>query len=126
MRELTDDELEAIGRFAAAHGRKWKYVLASTYWCNARPWRGPNSEPNDGGILHGLRNDPNWGHEGLEKFKLRIGPQYTAGKSNSHAKMIAALAKAFDRAATKCSTADMAARFIEGEMEAAGYKIVRV
>ena len=69
-RELFDDELAAIKRFAAAHGRFWKRELQMVYWYNARPWGGPESEPGDGGILHGLRNDPNWGYIGLRDFKL--------------------------------------------------------
>jgi|GEM_PF-5820220 len=67
-RALFDDEAAAIARFAKAHGRKWKSVLAQTYWCNARPWG--CGEPSDGAILHGLRNDPNWNHVGLQAYKL--------------------------------------------------------
>lgn len=69
-RDLFPDEAEAVARFAKAHGRQWKRELASVYWYNARPWRGPGSEPNDGGILHGLRNDPRWGHDGLDLYRL--------------------------------------------------------
>ncbi len=61
-RELQPDELAALARFAAAHGRGWKSVLTDTYWYNARLWQGPGSEPNDGSILHTIRNDlgPDW------------------------------------------------------------------
>jgi hypothetical protein len=69
-RKLFPDEEAAIMRFAAAHGRCWKNHLASIYWYNARLWQGPGSEPNDGGILHGLRNDPNWNTVGLRNYKL--------------------------------------------------------
>lgn len=67
-RELSANEAAAVARFAKAHGRKWKSALAQVYWYNARPWSG--GEPNDGYVLHGLRNDPNWNHEGLQAYKL--------------------------------------------------------
>lgn len=70
IRDLDDEELSAIQRFARQHGRQWKDRLASVYWYNARVWRGPGSEPHDGAVLHGLRNDPRWNHAGLAKFRL--------------------------------------------------------
>ena len=69
-RNLTPDELGALQRFAKAEGRSWKHKLSAIYWYNARPWRGPGSLENDGYILHGLRNDPRWGHHGLDLAKL--------------------------------------------------------
>jgi hypothetical protein len=67
-RDLTAEELAALQRFALAQGRTWKRVLTDIYWYNARLWVGPSSKPNDGSILHGLRNDlgPAW----LATFKL--------------------------------------------------------
>jgi len=67
-RQLTSDEVNALRRFAANQGRRWKAILAETYWCNARVWSA--GEPNDGHILHALRNDPNWSHDGLKRVKL--------------------------------------------------------
>lgn len=69
-RNLTSEELAALQRFATAEGRSWKHELAAVYWYNARPWTGRGSEPNDGGILHALRNDPRWGHHGLDLVEL--------------------------------------------------------
>lgn len=69
-RDLFPDEAEAIARFAKAEGRSWKHKLAAVYWYNARMWRGPGSQEGDGALLHGLRNDPRWGHHGLDLYKL--------------------------------------------------------
>ncbi|QIG74600.1 hypothetical protein EVC11_018 [Rhizobium phage RHph_I20] len=68
-RDLTQEELEALQAFAAEYGRQWKGVLSNVYWYNARVWRG--GKPNDGYILHGLRNSlgPSW----LDGFKLPKG-----------------------------------------------------
>lgn len=74
-RALFPDEAAAIARFAKAHGRRWKHELAAVYWYNARPWRGPGSEPSDGAILHGLRNCPNWAHEGLRRYRSGVANQ---------------------------------------------------
>ena len=65
---LTDDELEAVQAFAAANGRAWKETLAFTYWYNARIWHNRAGEPDQGHLLHGLRNrlGPRW----LKTFKL--------------------------------------------------------
>lgn len=69
-RRLSEEELEAVKAFAAAHGRRWKSVLTNTYWYYARVWRDRTGSQHHGSLLHALRNDPNWGHEGLHKFKL--------------------------------------------------------
>lgn len=63
IRELNPAELEAIKAFAAKHGRGWKDKLASVYWYSARVWDGR-------ACLHALRNDPAWGHDGLNAFRL--------------------------------------------------------
>ena len=70
IRELDDDELAALKRFAACYGRNWKNQLASVYWYNSRLWRGTGYQENDGAILHGLRNDPKWSHAGLNDIKI--------------------------------------------------------
>lgn len=62
-REPDAEELDALQRFANAHGRLWKQELSNVYWYNARLWR-DYGRPNDevGAILHGIRNDfgPTW------------------------------------------------------------------
>ena len=63
IRELTAEESAALQAFAAKHGRSWKDKLASVYWYNARVWNGH-------ACLHGLRNDPAWGHDGLQAYRL--------------------------------------------------------
>lgn len=65
-RKPTPEQIAALQRFAAAHGRKWKEVLSMTYWYNARIWR--DGQPDDGMYLHQVRNHlgPTW----LDKFKL--------------------------------------------------------
>lgn len=69
-RELTAQELAALRAFAAEYGRKWKSVLAETYWYNARLFyaRGNYTDSIPGSLLHGLRNShgPSW----LQSFKL--------------------------------------------------------
>jgi hypothetical protein len=67
-RKLFPNEEAAIARFAADHGRTWKATLTNVYWYNARVWRG--GQEGDGAVLHGLRNDPNWNHVGLDKYRL--------------------------------------------------------
>ena len=76
FRTLTIDELAALQRFAKAHGRRWKMRLATEYWYNARILRGPGPSEyaDDGYVLHGLRNCPNWGHDGLAAFRLARQP----------------------------------------------------
>lgn len=69
-RDLTVEETAAIEDFAQHYGRKWKSVLTDTYWYNARLWTGPAGDKNVGSVLHALRNDPRWGHEGLAAYKL--------------------------------------------------------
>ncbi len=56
----TPEELDALQRYAAKHGRRWKSVLRDAWMGNA-PW-------DDGGILRTIRNvrGPTW----LDKFKL--------------------------------------------------------
>lgn len=68
LMKLSVTEIGALERFAQAHGRTWKSVLRDTYWPNARIWKG--GVEGDGYILHGLRNQPNWGLAGLAAFKL--------------------------------------------------------
>jgi hypothetical protein len=63
IRKLTIDEAAALQAFAAKHGKSWKDKLASVYWYNARIWNGQH-------CLHALRNDPAWGFEGLQAFRL--------------------------------------------------------
>jgi hypothetical protein len=63
IRDLTTAETSALHAFAAKFGRSWKDKLASVYWYNARIW-------NDQPCLHALRNDPSWGHEGLQAYRL--------------------------------------------------------
>ena len=65
-RELEANELTALKVFAAENGKKWKGVLACTYWYNARVYRA--SDGKEYPELHRLRNDlgPSW----LAKFKL--------------------------------------------------------
>lgn len=72
IRALSADEQAALERFALANGRTWKSILKGIYWYNARPWRGPGSEPSDGGILHALRNDPNWSFHGLDACRINL------------------------------------------------------
>ena len=63
IRELTENESAALQAFAAKHDRSWIEKLACVYWYNARIWNGMN-------VLHALRNDPSWGHEGLQAYRL--------------------------------------------------------
>lgn len=57
---LTQDQLDALRRFAVANGRYWKYQLRIVW---IREPQGP-----DGALLRQVRNDfgPAW----LKKFKL--------------------------------------------------------
>jgi hypothetical protein len=67
-RDLTAEELAALRAFATDYGRKWKSVLATEYWPNARLWRDAKGNNYQGSLLHGLRNDlgPYW----LANFKF--------------------------------------------------------
>lgn len=58
--ELTSEDRGALERFAKAHGMRWRATLTDVYWYNARIWR--DGEPNDGNILHAIRNNfgPTW------------------------------------------------------------------
>ena len=69
-RELSTEEYAALVRFAAAHGRTWKRQLTDVYWYNARPWR-EHANDISGYILHGLRNDPRFGHDGVRAFRFK-------------------------------------------------------
>jgi hypothetical protein len=57
IRDLTDEEFDALANYAAKHGRTWKMKLREA-WMNA-------SEP---GTLQYLRNT--WGPAGLAAFKV--------------------------------------------------------
>lgn len=67
IRALQPHEREALQSYAAEHGRKWKEALRLD-WYNAR------AIGDRGAILHGLRNDPRWGHEGLDAYMLPYRP----------------------------------------------------
>ena len=67
IRTLTDAEHAALAAFAREHGRRWKSQLTDVYWYNARP-AGISSEIDS--TLHALRNDPRWGHRGLDAYRL--------------------------------------------------------
>lgn len=60
LRPLTADELAALQRYAARHGRRWKSVLNDA-------WQGLPPH-DDSGILRTLRNShgPTW----LHRFRL--------------------------------------------------------
>jgi hypothetical protein len=68
IRNVTPEELASLKAFANHYGRSWKRKLAEVYWYNARIFR------DDAGVqhhsLHGLRNDPRWGFEGLDAFQF--------------------------------------------------------
>ncbi|MDR3474507.1 MAG: hypothetical protein P4M09_22890 [Devosia sp.] len=64
-RALMTHEKAALLDYAKEHGRFWKTAL-QTDWYHAR------ARGDRGAILHGLRNDPNFGHEGLEAFTLTL------------------------------------------------------
>jgi len=66
IRDLAADELDAIKSYALENGRLWKADLAAD-WYNAR------AIGERGAILHALRNDPRWGHEGLRAFIMPAG-----------------------------------------------------
>lgn len=68
MRALEADEIAALASYAAEYGRKWKSALELD-WYNARLSYCADI-PNRGSILHGLRNDPNFGPSGLAAYKL--------------------------------------------------------
>jgi hypothetical protein len=62
LRTLTTEEITALRAYADLHGRTWKQQLRDA-WMDA-------SEP---GILQMLRNDPDFGPSGLNKFKFEVG-----------------------------------------------------
>lgn len=64
MDELPDDHREAVLAFAAKHGRRWKETLA-LYWGDGRDTLEPN-----GWALRSIRNNPNWGHEWLQRVEI--------------------------------------------------------
>lgn len=66
------DELAALRSYADERGRKWKDDLRID-WYNARLSH-CEAMPNRGSILHGLRNDPNFGPSGLDKFRFPPAP----------------------------------------------------
>lgn len=70
IRELGPYEIAALVSFARDRGRFWKAELADTYWYNARIWRDASGSGAKGEALHALRNDPRWGHKGLDAFRL--------------------------------------------------------
>lgn len=70
IRELAPYELDALVSFAAKNGRRWKSELTDVYWYNARIWRDASGSGAKGEALDALRNDPRWGHRGLEAFRL--------------------------------------------------------
>lgn len=62
----THEELAALRSYAKEYGRFWKLAL-DLDWYNARlSWC--SDMPNRGSILHGLRNNPGFGPEGLRRF----------------------------------------------------------
>ena len=67
-RTLTPDEIGALRSYADERGRKWKDALRLD-WYNARLSH-CDAMPNRGSILHGLRNDPDFGPSGLDKFRF--------------------------------------------------------
>jgi hypothetical protein len=61
--DMPAAELEALQSYAKEHGRRWKSELGLD-WYHAR------AIGERGTILHGLRNSPRFGSEGLERFRL--------------------------------------------------------
>lgn len=70
IRKLTAEEIGALQRFAAKHGHYWKTALVTRYWCGGRIWISDPGHIDDGPILQRLRHDPEFGHQGLDKFRL--------------------------------------------------------
>jgi hypothetical protein len=62
IRDLTADEYAALCDYAHENGRTWRNKLELD-WYNAR------AIGDRGAILHGLRNDPRWNHQGLYGFR---------------------------------------------------------
>ena len=58
----TEKQLEAVHKFAARHGRKWKERLAGAWWV------GSDVREPDGALLRQVRNEcgPLW----LKQYKL--------------------------------------------------------
>lgn len=65
-RQLTDEELDEIKRFAKVEGRKWKESLVTRSWWRGIPCRDKNGDEYQ--HLYGLRNThgPSW----LTNFRL--------------------------------------------------------
>ena len=61
-------DLAALESYAYEHGRDWKEDLRDD-WMKARTERA-RSWPARGNILHALRNSPDFGPTGLDKFRL--------------------------------------------------------
>jgi hypothetical protein len=59
MSNLTQEEIAALEQYAAEHGRTWKAQLRDD-WMNARTV----------GTIHALRNSPDFGPDGLRRFRL--------------------------------------------------------
>ena len=68
--KLDHDDFMALRSYAEEFGRNWKESLVLD-WYNART-RPCQAMPNRGSILHGLRNQPGFGHEGLKNFRLAL------------------------------------------------------
>jgi hypothetical protein len=64
----NDVDLAALTSYAAEFGRTWKSFLRED-WMKARTINGPGWADR-GRILHCLRNNPDFGPRGLEKFRL--------------------------------------------------------
>ncbi|RWM29421.1 hypothetical protein [Mesorhizobium sp.] len=61
-------EMAALRSYAKEFGRRWKESL-SLDWYNARLRVAPDMS-NRGSILHGLRNNPDFGPSGLWDFRF--------------------------------------------------------
>ena len=68
--EGTPNEIDraALKSYADEHGRRWKEALRED-WMKARTDRGPYW-PDRGRLLHCLRNNPDFGPRGLDRFRL--------------------------------------------------------
>jgi hypothetical protein len=65
---LNEIDIAALTSYAAEHGRKWKEALRED-WMKARAEPG-RYWADRGRVLHRLRNNPDFGPRGLEKFRL--------------------------------------------------------
>lgn len=61
-------EMAALRSYAREFGRRWKESLWLD-WYNAR-LRTAKDMTNRGSILHGLRNNPDFGPTGLDRFRF--------------------------------------------------------